>query len=191
VYVLVAGLLIFLGVHSVAIAAPVWRQRMIGRIGKLPWMAVYAVISAVGLVLIIWGYGIAREEPVAVYWPPMWLRHMALLLMIPVFPLLLATYLPGRIRSTVRHPMLVAVKLWAVAHLMANGMLADILLFGGFLVWAVADRISVERRNAPPPPGMPPGTLNDAIAVVGGLAVYVAFILWLHVWLTGLPIVAL
>lgn len=190
-YVLVAGLVIFLGVHSVAIAAPVWRRRMIGTIGALPWMAVYSVIAAAGLVLIIWGYGLARQEPVPVYWPPTWLRHVALLLMIPVFPLLLATYLPGRIRSTVRHPMLAAVMLWAVAHLLANGTLTDLLLFGGFLVWAAADRVSVGRRNAPPPPGMPPGTLNDAIAVVGGLAVYVAFILWLHVRLTGLPIVAL
>lgn len=189
--VLIAGLVIFLGVHSVGIVADGWRRRMIGRFGQLPWMAVYALVAAVGLVLIVWGYGLARQEPVPVYWPPAWLRHAALLLMIPVFPLLLATYLPGRIQTAARHPMLVAVKLWAVAHLMANGMLADILLFGGFLVWAVADRISLKRRSPPPPPGLPRTALNDIIAVVGGLALYVAFVLWLHTWLIGMPLVAL
>lgn len=187
---LIAGLVIFLGVHSVAIVAAGWRERMIGRIGELPWMTVYSVIALVGLVLIVWGYDLARQDPVPVYWPPTWLRHLALLLMIPVFPLLLAAYLPGRIRSTVRHPMLVAVKLWALAHLLANGMLSDIVLFGSFLIWAGVDRMSVKRRNPPPPPGLPPGALNDAIAVVGGLAVYVAFILWLHAWLIGIPVVA-
>ncbi|OOG22771.1 NnrU family protein [Thioalkalivibrio denitrificans] len=188
---LIAGLVIFLGVHSVAIVAPGWRERMVARMGLLPWMAVYSVIAVVGLVLIIQGYAMARQAPVVLYWPPVWLRHIALLLMIPVFPLLLATYLPGRIQARVRHPMLAAVKLWAVAHLLANGMLADVLLFGGFLAWAVVDRISLKRRNPPSPPGLPPGALNDAIAVVGGLAVYVAFILWLHAWLIGVPVVAM
>ena len=187
---LVAGLVIFLGVHSVAIVAPGWRERMVARMGLLPWMGVYSVIAIIGLVLIIQGYAMAREAPVVLYWPPTWLRHMALLLMIPVFPLLLATYLPGRIQAWVRHPMLVSVKLWALTHLLANGTLADVLLFGGFLAWAVAERISVGRRNPPRPPGFPPGTLNDAIAVVGGLALYVAFILWLHAGLIGMPLVA-
>lgn len=190
-YILIAGLVLFLGVHSVGIVADDWRQRMIGRIGQLPWMAVYSLIAAVGLVLIVWGYGLARQDAVPVYSPPVWLRHAALLLMIPVFPLLLATYLPGRIQAAVRHPMLAAVKLWAVVHLMANGMLADILLFGGFLIWAVADRISLKRRNPPPPPGLPRTALNDVIAVVGGLALYVAFVLWLHTRLIGMPLVAL
>jgi uncharacterized membrane protein len=188
--VLIAGLVVFLGAHSVAIVAPAWRARMIGRMGELPWMALYSMISVAGLVLIIQGYGLARTDPVHLYVPPLWLRHVALLLMIPVFPLLFAAYLPGRIRTALRHPMLVAVKLWAVSHLLANGTLADILLFGGFLVWAVVDRISVGRREPPPPPGLPPGALNDAIAVVGGLALYVAFILWLHAWLFGMPLVA-
>ncbi len=101
--------------------------------------------------------------------------------MLPVFPLLLAAYLPGRIKAAVKHPMLAAVKMWAFAHLLANGMLADLLLFGGFLIWAVADRISVKRRAVLRPlPGPPPGKFNDVIAVVGGLALYVVFVLWLH-----------
>jgi uncharacterized membrane protein len=190
-FALITGLLIFLGVHSVAIVAPHWRAGMIARMGELPWAAVYSVIAVAGLVLIVHGYGLARLDPVHVYMPPAWLRHAALLLMIPVFPLLLATYLPGRIQAALRHPMLAAVKLWAVAHLMANGMLADILLFGGFLIWAVADRISLKRRNPPPPPGLPRTALNDVIAVVGGLALYVAFVLWLHTRLIGMPLVAL
>jgi uncharacterized membrane protein len=101
--------------------------------------------------------------------------------MLPVFPLLLATYFPGRIRVAVKHPMLTATKAWAVAHLLANGALADVLLFGGFLAWAVADRISVGKRPPRPPPGAPPSKLNDVIAVVGGLAIYWLLVSGLHV----------
>jgi uncharacterized membrane protein len=110
---------------------------------------------------------------------------VALLLLVFVFPLLLATYLPGRIQATTRHPMLAATKLWAVAHLLANGTLADVVLFGSFLAWAVADRISMKHRVQRPVPGAPPSGLNDVIAVVGGLALYGAFVLWLHAWLIG------
>jgi uncharacterized membrane protein len=105
-----------------------------------------------------------------------------------VFPLLFAAYLPGRIKTAARHPMLLAVKVWATAHLLANGTLADVLLFGGFLVWAVADRISVKRRSAAEAhdvPAAPPGVANDAIVVVGGLIVYAVFLLWGHRWLIG------
>ena len=132
----------------------------------------------------------ARHDPVVLYWTPTWLRHLALLLLVPVFPLLLAAYLPGRIQTTVKHPMLAAIKLWAVAHLLANGMLADVLLFGTFLVWAVVDRISLKRRAPRPVPGAQPSKMNDLIAVVGGLALYVAFILWLHLWLIGVAPIA-
>jgi uncharacterized membrane protein len=104
---------------------------------------------------------------------------------VPVFPMLLATYLPGRIQSTLKHPMLAAVKLWAVAHLIANGTLPDIVLFGSLLVWAVADRISLKHRVQGPIPSAPPSSANDAIAVIGGLLLYVAFILGVHQWLIG------
>jgi len=119
------------------------------------------------------------------------MRHVAFLLMLPVFPLILAAYLPGRIKAALKHPMLVAVKTWALAHLLANGMLADVLLFGGFLVWAVAARISLGRRP-PRPMMMPlpaPSLRNDVIAVVAGLAIYVATLLWLHRALIGVPLV--
>ncbi len=108
--------------------------------------------------------------------------------MLPVFPLLFATYLPGRIRTAVKHPMLVATKTWALAHLLANGMLADVLLFGGFLAWAVADRISLKRRVVRPVAGAPPSPWNDAIAIVGGLALYGITLFWLHRVLIGVPL---
>ncbi len=183
--VLVLGLVVFLGVHSVAIVAPSWRERMVARFGEAPWKVVYSVVAILGLVLIIWGYGLARLEPVILYTPPQWLKHVSFLLLIPGFPLLLATYLPGRIQSATRHPMLAAVKLWALAHLLSNGTVADVLLFGGFLVWAVADRISLKRRSQPSTPRLPAWKANDVIAVVGGLALYVAFLGPLHLWLIG------
>jgi len=143
------------------------------------------VISLLGFAALIYGFGLARQNPIVLYTPPPWARHVTLLLMVPVFPLLLAAYLPGRIKATLKHPMLAAVKLWAFAHLLANGTLADVLLFGGFLAWAVLDRISWKRRPPQKLNTAPPGRFNDAIAIVGGLALYVVFILWAHRWLIG------
>ena len=186
--VLVVGLVIFLGVHSVSIVAGDWRAATIARVGERPWKGVYSLASAVGLALIVVGYGLARRDPVVLYVPPAGLRHLALVLMLPVFPLLFAAYLPGRIRAIAKHPFLLAVKLWALAHLLANGMLADLLLFGGFLAWAVADRISVKRRPAAQThevPAAPATSANDAIALIGGLAVYVVFLVWAHRWIIG------
>lgn len=183
---LVAGLILFLGVHSVSIIAPAWREAQIARHGERVWKGVYALVSLAGLLLLIHGYGVARQTPWLLYSPPMPLRHVALLLMVPVFPLLFAAYLPGRLQRMAKHPMLLAVKFFATAHLLANGSLADVLLFGAFLAWAVADRISVKRRAVPRQvPGAPPSPLNDVVAVVGGLMVYAAFVLWVHVWMIG------
>jgi uncharacterized membrane protein len=169
--VLILGLVLFLGVHSIAIVAPGLRQRARRRLGEGAWKGLYAIVSLVGFVLIVYGFGLARQASLVLYSPPVWLRRLALLLMLPVFPLVLAAYLPGRIKTAMKHPMLVAVKLWAFAHLLANGRLADVLLFGGFLAWAVVDRISLKRR---PPQALrtaAPGRWNDAIAVVLGLAI--------------------
>jgi uncharacterized membrane protein len=185
---LIAGLVLFLGVHSVSIFAPAARDRWAAALGN-GWRALYSVLSLIGFLMLIHGYGVARQTPVVLYVPPVGLRHFALLLMLPVFPLLFAAYLPGRIRTATKHPMLVAVKLWAVAHLMANGMLADVLLFGGFLAWAVADRISLKRRPVRAIRTAPPSPLNDVIAVVGGLAVYAATLLWLHRAVIGVPVI--
>lgn len=183
---LIAGLVLFLGIHSVTIFAPRWRQAQMARRGEAGWEGLYSVVSLIGFALLVYGYGQARQVAPALYSPPAGLRHVALLLMVPVFPLLLAAYLPGRIKAAVKHPMLLAVKLWALAHLLANGSAADVLLFGSFLAWAVADRISAQRRTGPAPElGARPSTVNDAIAVLGGLAVYAFFLLWAHRWLIG------
>ena len=179
------GLVLFLGIHSVAIVAPAWRDVQAAR-RPGAWKAIYSVVSIAGFVLLIYGYGLARQTPVVVWTPPTAMRHIALLLMLPVFPLLFAAYLPGRIKTAVKHPMLLAVKFWALAHLLANGTLVDIILFGAFLAWAVLDRIAVKKRAAPRvTPGAPPSAINDVIALVGGLAVYVLFVMWAHRWLIG------
>ena len=179
------GLVLFLGIHSVAIVAPAWRDAQAAR-RPGAWKMAYSVVSALGLVLLIYGYGAARQVTPVVWTPPAALRHLALLLMLPVFPLLLAAYLPGRISRAAKHPMLLAVKFWATAHLLANGTLVDMLLFGAFLAWAVADRIAVKRRAVPRAvPGAPASARNDLIVVVVGLVLYGAFLGGVHRWLVG------
>lgn len=186
---LVAGLVLFLGIHSLPIFSVTARDRLIGALGRNGWRGVHSLVSLAGLVLIIVGYGQARLAPVVLYAPPYWMRHVTFLLMVPVFPLIFAAYLPGRIRAKLKHPMLVALKTWAFAHLLANGMLADVLLFGGFLVWAVADRISLKRRASTLDITAKPSALNDVIAVAAGLALYAATLLWLHRMLIGVPLI--
>lgn len=186
---LILGLVLFLGVHSVSIVSPDGRHRLVKQLGEGPWKGLYSLVSLAGFVLIVIGYGAAREAPVLLYTSPNGFRHLAAVLMLPVFVLLLAAYLPGRIQRAAKHPMLLAVKLWALAHLLANGTLADVLLFGGFLAWAVIDRISVKKRAAAgllrPGPVLPGSKANDAIALVGGLAIYGLFVVWAHAWLIG------
>ena len=182
---LILGLVLFFAVHSISIVSDPWRNRMAGRLGEWPWKGLYSLLALLGFVLIVSGYGLARQEPIVLYTPPLWLRHLTVLLMLPVFPLLLAAYLPGRIQARARHPMLLATKLWAFAHLLANGTLADVLLFGTFLAWAVADRLSLKERVQRPVPGAPPSRFNDTVAIVAGLAFYLVFFAWLHTWLIG------
>ncbi|HUT42656.1 MAG TPA: NnrU family protein [Gammaproteobacteria bacterium] len=186
---LIIGLILFFATHSISIVNASWRNRVAARIGTLSWQGLYSMAALAGLLLIIWGYGLARQDPVILYLPPAWLRHGAMLLLIFMFPLLLATYLPGRIQTVTKHPMLVATKLWALAHLLANGNLADVLLFGSFLTWAVIDRISLKRRPVQVVPALPTSRINDALAIVLGLALYVVFVFWGHGWLIGVPLV--
>ena len=148
----------------------------------------YFVASILGFILLVKGYALARQDPILLYAAPVWLRHTATLLLLPVFPLLLSVYLPGRIRSVVQHPTLVATQIWSFAHLLANGMLADLMLFGSLLAWAAIDHRSMSRRTARVIPTAPPSAANDAIAVVAGLGVYAAFLFGLHTWLIGIPI---
>lgn len=184
---LILGLVLFLGIHSTSIFARDFRNRCAAK-SLLLWKIGYSVVALIGLYLIVVGYAQARMEPTVLYTPPTWLRHLMLLLMVPVFPLLVAAYVPGKIKSTLKHPMLVAVKLWALSHLLVNGTLADVLLFGGILAWAVVDRISVKRR-----PGQPQAAagnvMYDVFAVVVGLALYGFFVMWAHSALIGMPII--
>ena len=184
---LILGLALFLGVHSVRIVANDWRDAQVARIGELPWKGVYALISALGLGLIIWGYGLARVDPVTLWAPPTALRHLAAGLILPAFILLVAAYLPGtRIKAKVGHPMVAGVKLWALAHLMANGSLANLTLFGAFLVWAVADFISARRRDRAAGRGYPVlGGSRDAIAIGIGFGAWALFAFHGHAWLIG------
>lgn len=183
---LFAGLLIFLGVHSIAIVAPGWRLPMIARLGENGWKALYSLLSIAGFALIVSGYAAARSVPELIYSPPGWTRHLAALLLLPVFPLLLATYFPGAIKRTLGHPMLIATLLWASAHLLTTTTRADLLLFGSFLGWALADWTSARQRPQRPLPGAPPARFNDAIAVVGGIGLYLGMALWAHLRLIGI-----
>ncbi len=184
---LLIGLVLFLGIHSVSIFAEDFRNRMAAK-SEIGWKAVYGLVSLAGIVLIARGYADARLEPTLLYVTPIWMRHVAALLMLPMFILFFAPYFPGRIQDAARHPQLVAVKLWAVSHLLVNGMLADVILFGAFLAWAVVDRISLKRREPQSVPGLPRAGMNDAIVIVIGLAAYAAFAFWLHLtWIGVAP----
>jgi uncharacterized membrane protein len=180
----VLGLVLFFGIHSVSIVAPQWRDATARRVGEWTWKGIYSVVAIVGFVLLVWGYGQARLDPVALYVPLPELRWVTAILMVPVFPMLLAAYFPGRIKALLKHPMLAATKLWAVAHLLSNGMLPDVLLFGAFLVWAIADRVSLKHRAGRPLPAVT-SRFNDAIAVVLGLVLYFVFLHGLHSFLIG------
>lgn len=185
--ILICGLLLFLGIHSVQIMAPNFRGQMVARQGNANmWRLSYALIAVAGFVLIIYGYGLVRYETALLYQPPVHLRHLTLLVMLPVFPLLFATYIKGHIRNRLGHPMLIATILWAIAHLMANGSLADVVLFGSFLVWAALDWRSLLRREQAAPSGNRKNWLrNDIIAVAGGLVLYLLFVRLFHVMLFG------
>ncbi|WP_280547470.1 MULTISPECIES: NnrU family protein [unclassified Halomonas] len=181
------GLLIFLGVHSVRILADDWRTAQIQRIGEMPWKAAYSVVSILGLALAIWGYGQMRLDPVSVWQPLSGLRHLVALLMIPAFILLVAAYVPGNhLKAKLGHPMILAVKLWAFAHLLANGRLGDIVFFGAFLLWAVFDFRAARRR--PRPEIAAPGMAGTVATVVIGLVAYVLFAFYLHPVLIGVPV---
>lgn len=182
---LIAGLLLFFGLHSISMVAPGWRDDMVQRLGEGAWKGLYSLLSGIGLTLMIVGFAHARAHAAVLYAPPAVLRYLTFLLMLPVFPLLLAAYLPGRIQSRTKHPMLAAIKFWAAAHLLAIGALPDVLLFGAFLVWAVFDRISVKRRPPRPRHLPPPMRYGDLVAIVVGLGLYVLFVLKLHAIIIG------
>ena len=181
---LLLGLVVFFATHAVSIVAPHWRDRVVLHWGELRWRVCYSLLSLAGLCLIIAGVAHARLSPVILYVSSHWMRSLALWLMVPVFPLLLATWLPGRISAAMKHPTLVAVKLWALAHLLANGMEADVWLFGAFLLWAALVRVSL-RHRAPRTATFAARPLNDWLVVLLGLGCYALVLIWLHRLLIG------
>jgi len=184
---LIAGLIVFLGVHSVRIFADDWRTARVAAMGPLAWKAVHSVISIAGFALIVYGYGLAREAPVDLWNPPLFTRHLASLLTLPVFVLIAAAYVPGtHIRAALKHPMILGVKAWALAHLLANGRLADVVLFGAFLAWAILDFRAARLRDRKLGTTCPAkGALRDIVVVVIGLAAWAVFALMLHGPLIG------
>ena len=184
---LILGLVLFLGAHSVRVFAEGWRTGMRARLGENTYKGLYAVASLVGLVLIVVGYGAARQQPVLLWLPPVWTRHLAALLTVPAFILLVAAYVPGnRIKAKVHHPMVLGVKVWALAHLLANGNLADVLLFGGFLLWAVLCFRAARQRDRAGSVVYPPGRLGPTLVVVAaGLSLWAGFAFWAHGALIG------
>ncbi len=182
--VLMIGLGLFLGCHGLAMF-PSARARLVDAWGRPLYRLVFSLLSLAGLALIIFGFAIYRATGWVQLWvPPPATRHMAMLLMLPVFVLLLSVYLPGKIKSTIRHPMFVAVILWALAHLLANGDLGGVVIFGSFLLWGVCALISVNFRDMPATAKRGFGR-HDVMALAGGALLYACFVVFLHPWLIG------
>jgi uncharacterized membrane protein len=185
--VLIAGLVVFLAAHCAGLVAPAWRARQIARVGLRPWKVAYSAISLAGLVLIVRGFGMARAEGILVWQPPVWTRHVNVALTVIGFVLIAAAYVRGTaIKSVLRHPMTAGVALWALGHLIANGGLADVILFGAFLVWASITFVTRRQRDRDAGVEYPRGSVRqDAIAIVAGIVVSLLFALYLHGPLIG------
>jgi uncharacterized membrane protein len=184
---LILGLVLFLGVHSVRIYADAWRTQTIARMGENAYKGAYSVLSLIGFGLIVWGFGIARDTPTLIWLPPQPMRHIAALFNVIAFILLAAAYVPGNtIKARVHHPMVLGVKTWALAHLISNGTLTHMVLFGAFLTWGVLDFISSRRRDRAQNTPYPAGTVNATlVTVVVGVIAAGLFAVWLHGLLIG------
>jgi uncharacterized membrane protein len=185
---LIVGIIVFLGIHLLP-TFPHFRESLIGRLGETGYRIAFAGLSTAGFVLLVWGF--ANAPVIQVWSPPSWTRWVAIVLMLPAFIFLVAAYVPGRIKAKVKHPFLVAIKTWALAHLIANGDLASIILFGSFLAYAVYDRIALKGRQPTELIGTAAegGRRNDLIAIVFGVLFYVIFLVWLHPLLIGQAVV--
>ncbi len=185
---LILGLVLFLGIHSTRIVADGARSAFIAQRGDKAWKGLYTVLSLAGFALLVWGYGLARQQP-TVLWaaPPVWTKHLAALLTLISFVLIAAANLPGNsIKARLHHPMTLGVKVWAFGHLIANNTLADLLLFGGFLVWSIVLFANARRRDRAAGTTYPPGSASrTALTVVIGVVLWAAFAFWAHGWLIG------
>jgi uncharacterized membrane protein len=188
--IMIIGLAVFLGSHTLVALRP-QRAAVIARIGEGPYKGLFSLVSLVGILLI--GYGFAHYRAggfIDIWMPPRWTRHVTELLVWPAIIAIIAAYIPGQIKRVLKHPMLVGVKLWAVAHLLSNGDLGSIILFASILAWAVYDRISLKRRTDAPAPAVATGSgyRNDFIAVVVGTLIYFVLGFWFHPWVIGVPV---
>jgi uncharacterized membrane protein len=184
---LVLGLVLFLGVHSTRIFADGWRTATMESFGSKEYKLLYSVLSIAGFVLLVWGYGLARQQPVVLWGPPpVWVRHVAALLTLVAFVLVVAAYVPGNeIKAKLRHPMILGVKVWAFAHLVSNNTLADLVLFGSFLVWAVLDFRSARRRDSTLVTVLDGTRGKTVVTVVVGVVAWAVFAFWAHRVLMG------
>jgi len=185
---LILGLVLFLGIHSVRIVADGMRTRFIAQRGAMAWKGLYAIVAIAGFVLICVGFGLARQQPVVLWSPPRWTHDLAAPLTLVAFILVVAAYVPANgIKARTRDPMILGVKTWALAHLLANGTLADVILFGSFLAWAVLDFRAVRqrRRAGAEPPVAAPRRGRSAITVVAGVLAWMLFAFHLHLPLIG------
>ncbi len=191
---LIIGLILFLGVHLAKVAAPEWRTNVIATSGDGAWKGIYSIASIIGFGLIIWFYNDAVANGPYLYEPPVWMKQTNALLML-FASISMGVYLfpAGRLKVALKHPMLLAVKIWALGHLLANGSLAAILLFGSFLAWAVIVRISLKKREQRGESKLPvAGNVKwDVLSILVGFALYVVFMAGLHVWLFGVSPIAM
>lgn len=179
---LILGLIVFFGTHSVRIFAAPWRSAQIARFGEGPWKGLYSLLSIAGFLLLIWGYGRARVDTPVLWQPPAWTHYLTALLTLVAFVLVVAAYVRGtRIKSALHHPMLLGVKSWAFGHLLANGTLADVVLFGSFLIWAIVDFSASRRADRAAGTVYAPGTAaKDVVAIAIGVAAWAVFAFYLH-----------
>lgn len=188
--ILLLGLLVFLGIHSTRVVADGWRSRMIARLGEVGWKGLYSVVSLAGFVLLVWGFGLARQQPVLLYLPPLALKHANALFTLIAFVLIAAAYVPrNHFKQKIGHPMLAGTKLWAFGHLLATGFLHDVVLFGGFLAWAIVLFVVSRRRDRREGVSYPRGSIaGDVISVVIGIGAWAAFAFWAHArWIGVYP----
>lgn len=180
--ILILGLLIFLGVHSTRIFADDWRAQTIARLGEKPWKGLYTLVSLLGFALIVWGYGLARQQPVLLWAPPVAMKHLNSLFTLLAFILLAAAYVPrNHFKARLHHPMLLGVKLWAFGHLLATAKLADLLLFGAFLLWAILCFRAARQRDRAQGTVYAAGTAGGTlVALVVGVLAWAAFAFWAH-----------
>jgi uncharacterized membrane protein len=189
-WLLILGLVVFLGLHSLRIVAGDWRTRQMARIGEGPWKGLYSLISIAGFVLLIWGFGLAREHALPLYVPPPWLRHANALFTLVAFVLVVAAYVPrNHLKAQLGHPMFAGIKVWALGHLLATGMLHDVVLFGTFLLWAVAGFMVSRRRDRNAGVVYPAGTLlGDVLTLAIGVGAWAVFAFFLHTrWIGVAP----